>query len=95
MDRALLERALASKGFDLDESRDHRFYHHAVNGKRSGVWTKISTGSGYKRLDASLLGKIKRQMRLDTSLELRDFANCPMSTEDYVKKLQAKGVALE
>ncbi|MEX2489713.1 MAG: hypothetical protein WD356_09340 [Pseudomonadales bacterium] len=91
MDREKIERSLGRKGFDLD-NRDHRYYLHKHNGKETGVKTKLSHGKKYKRLDANLQSVIKRQLKLDSSSEFRDFVECPMSADDYLAKLRDKGI---
>lgn len=92
MDRDKIQSALMSKGFELDESGDHKYLHHIHAGKKTGVKTKLSRGKQYKRLDASLLSKIKKQLKLDTSSELRDFIDCPMTKDEYLNILRGKGI---
>lgn len=91
MDRSSIDSALRKKGFSIDDSRDHRFYHHKLDGKITGIKTKISRGSNYKRIDASLQSKIKNQLKLDSSQEFRNLIDCPMTKDDYIKKLKEKG----
>lgn len=91
LDRAEIERSLKRKGFVLDDGRDHRYYYHERNGRRTGVYTKVSTGSQYRTLHDSTLSKIKKQLRLSTSDELHDFVNCPMTLEMYNAILMQRG----
>ena len=92
MDRRSIDSALRKKGFIIDDSRDHTFYHHKFDGKITGIKTKISHGSNYKRIDASLQSKIKKQLKLDTSQEFKNLIDCPMTKDDYIKKLKGKGL---
>ena len=92
MDRRSIDSALRKKGFSIDDSRDHTFYHHKFNGKITGINTKISRGSNYKRIDASLQSMIKKQLKLDTSQEFKNLIDCPMTKDDYIKKLKGKGL---
>ena len=93
MEREKIASALLKKGFIEDsKGRDHRYYHHQINGKRTGVRTKLSTGSKYKHIGAPLLGKIKKQLKLDSSQALADLVNCPMTEEAYTRILKVKGI---
>lgn len=92
MERAHVASALLKKGFVEDETRDHRYFHHQINGQRTGVRTKLSRGSQYKRLGPQLLAKIKKQPKLESSREFRDLVNCPMSKERYIEVLKSKEI---
>ena len=93
MEREKIASSLRKKGFVEDiKGRDHRYYHHQVNGKRTGVRTKLSMGSNYKRLGTPLLAKIKKQLKLDSSKDLADLVNCPMTEDDYIEILKVKDI---
>ena len=93
MEREKIATSLKKKGFVEDiKGRDHRYYHHQFNGKRTGVRTKLSMGSKYKRLGAPLLAKIKKQLKLDSSEDLADLVNCPMTQDDYIEILKVKDI---
>jgi hypothetical protein len=92
MDRDQIEASLLKKGFVRKDGGDHRYFHHQVNGKNTGVYTKTSHGSKYKTLDNSLLAMMKRQLKLDSLNEFRDLVNCPMSGSDYIEKLRVKRI---
>lgn len=91
MERDDIESSLSKKGFKCIKA-DHRYYHHEYNGKETGVTTKVSMGTKYKRLGNELLSLMKKQLRLDTSQEFRDFVTCPMSKEQYATILIQKGI---
>ena len=84
--------ALPRKGFIADNRRDHTYFHYVINGKKTGVSTKVSRGSKYKALDVTLQKKIQQQLKLDTLAELRDLVECPMGPIEYKQKLTDKGV---
>lgn len=94
MDRNKLEQSLRKKGFVMDNTKDHRYFHLEVNGKRPGISTKTSHGSK-KTLGNSLQSEIKRQLRLDNNNQLRELVDCPLSHDDYIDILRKKGWVLE
>lgn len=90
IDRKQIETALAQKGF-VRKNNDHRYFHHTYQGKHTGIVTYTSHGSGYKVYDDSLLGLMKRQLRLDTMNEVRGLLLCPISGAEYIELLKKKG----
>ncbi|HUO85427.1 MAG TPA: hypothetical protein VM534_09970 [Thermoanaerobaculia bacterium] len=42
-------------------------------------------------MTTSLLAKMKRQLKFDSSSEFERFIECPMSHEEYVKYLEKQG----
>ena len=91
--RHQIESSLCSKGFEEERNSDHRRFHHIYKGKKTGISTKTSHGSErYKEYQDPLLSKIKRQLKLDSKEELKDFLFCPMSGEEYNQKLRSKGL---
>jgi|SRR5665213_327689 len=76
-----------SKGFQLKEG-DHAFYRLFIDGKNSGIRTKISHGE--KEIHDGLLG----QMAKDTKLAKREFldlVDCPMMHGQYLAILRERG----
>ena len=92
MDRNKIASSLKRKGFDEDNSGDHRFFHHKFNGKVTGVRTKLSRGSKHRRIGAPLLSSIRKQLKLDTQKELSDLVNCPMTKEHSAEILKTKNI---
>jgi hypothetical protein len=92
IDRKTIEASLQRKGF-VQEVRDHRYYYHELNGRRTGPYTFISTGSSYKTYGVGLLKAMKIQLRLDTLTQVHDLCACPMSREEYIRILHEKGIA--
>lgn len=96
MDRDKLEQSLQKKGFVMDASKDHRYFHLVVNGKQPGIYTKTSHGSKkYKVLGKPLQSDVKNQLKLDSSNQLRDFVECPLTEAMYLKLLRKKGLLPE
>jgi len=78
---------LLRKGFQQREG-DHFFFRLYINGKKSGVSTKISLGE--KEIHDGLLGQMARDTKL-VKHEFLDLVDCPMSTERYVELLRERG----
>lgn len=88
--------ALKRKGFAADDShRNHIYLHYKIGNKYTSVKTFVSRGSGYKTIDDSLLGAMKKQLKLDSLSDLRNLVKCPMSENDYQLILRGKGIALD
>ena len=89
IDRRLIESNLVKKGF-VEEDTDHKYFYHEYNGKRTGIYTYTSHGSGYKTYDDSLISMIKKQLKLDTNSQVKDLLQCPMTSEEYIRILTKK-----
>ena len=94
VERKKIEKSLPRKGF-VRQDGDHRYFHHEYHGRRTGLCTYTSHGSGYKTYDDSLLKPMKQQLRLDTLQQVRDLFQCPMSGEEYAAILHRKGLIPE
>lgn len=93
MDKKKLESALKRKGFSEDTDSDHRWYHFHYKGRDTGIKTKTSHGSSkYKVLSAPLQKKVKDQLKLDTSKQLKDLIDCPFTEKDYINHLIQKNL---
>ena len=64
MDRSSIDSALRKKGFSIDDSRDHRFYHHKLDGKITGIKTKISRGVKLQKNRCKLAIKDKKPVEI-------------------------------
>lgn len=91
IDRRLIELNLPKKGF-VEEDSGHKYFYHEYNGKRTGMYTYTSHGSGYKDYDVSLIKVMKKQLRLDTIKQVEDLFLCPMTGEEYNRILAHKGL---
>lgn len=90
--RRKIESSLKKKGFVESRGGDHKYFHHEVNGKRTGPYTFTSRGSNYQTYDIKLLKKMKDQLRLDNLQQVRDLFNCPIDGEAYNSVLKCKGL---
>jgi hypothetical protein len=86
-----LRSALEAKGFLLERQTTDDIFYFYHEGRRTQVHTKISMGRG-EELRSALLSQIKRQLFLDTGVQLGAFIKCPMSHEEYIDHLRAKGI---
>lgn len=86
IDARRMSNALARKGFERDDSRDHIWFRHKLGGKYTGPATKISHSA--REISGSLVSAMKKQLRLDSPRQLEDLVNCPMSSEDYIAHLR-------
>lgn len=76
-------RALEAKGFRHDRSTgDDVYYFYNAAGQKTSIHTKVSKGRGETLRDV-ILGKIKRQMKLESGVQLADFIRCRMTEEGY------------
>jgi hypothetical protein len=89
--RKKIEKSLKKKGF-VNDQNDHRYFYHEYNGKRTGVYTYTSHGSKYKDYDNSLIKLLKRELKLDSTMDAMNFLKCPMTQQQYEKKLKNKGI---
>lgn len=89
--RQKIESALKKKGF-VESSGDHKYFHHEVNGKRTGAYTFTSRGSNYKTYGITLLKIMKRQLYLDSLEQVCDLFNCPIDREAYNGILKCKRI---
>ncbi len=89
IERRLIESNLSSKGF-VREDTHHRYFHHEYRGRRTGAYTYTSRGSKYKIYNGALLGRMKKELRLDTTRQVLDLCKCPITEEDYNQILKSK-----
>ena len=89
--RKKIEQSLKKKGF-VNDQNDHRYFYHEYNGKRTGVYTYTSYGSNYKDYGMSLIKLLKRELKLDSTMDAMNFLKCPMTQQQYEKKLKNKGI---
>ena len=87
IDKKKIERNLQKKGFILDVSRDHKYFHHEYKGILTGIFTYISHGSA-KEIDNSLISKMQKQLKLEKKYLACDLFTCPMSGDDYLDILK-------
>lgn len=79
---------LNKKGFLQDEN-DHKHLILYVNGKKTIVRTKVSQGAS--EINDHLINLMSMQLHLEKK-EFMDLVNCPLSFDDYIKKLNNAGL---
>lgn len=91
IDRKVIEGALPKKGF-VEENTHHRYFYHEYKGRRTGAYTYTSHGSNYKSYGVTLLKRMKSELRLDSTAQVADLCNWPMSADQYNDHLRHKGL---
>jgi predicted RNA binding protein YcfA (HicA-like mRNA interferase family) len=77
---------LTSKGFTTLEG-DHTFYRLYVDGKNTGIRTKISHGE--KEIHDGLLAQMAKQTKL-VKKEFLELVDCPLTLERYLELLRER-----
>ncbi len=85
-------RNLPKKGFEKDRSGDHIRFRHKFEGKYTGPNTKVSHSPKVKEIDGDLLTQMRKQLRLETTAQLINLVDCPMTGDNYVEFLQQRGL---
>lgn len=70
--------------------RDHRVYRLYVDGRKTPVNTKVSTGTSYRTLGAPLVSAMARQVRL-SSAEFSAYVQCSLDHDAYVELMRSRG----
>jgi len=83
--------ALLRKGF-RQHSSHHTFYWLYDGEKKTSVKTRVS--HGLSEYGDSLLAQVRKQLCLDTKMQLLDLVECPISQQDYLRILVQKGVVI-
>lgn len=95
LDRSEIESSLSSKGFGKPDQRHHRYFHHKIDGKVTGVYTYTSHGPSYKTYSGRLLSEMRKQLKFDSVAELAQFVHCEITAEGYNDLLVGKGIIPE
>ncbi|PIQ30868.1 MAG: hypothetical protein COW63_08875 [Bacteroidetes bacterium CG18_big_fil_WC_8_21_14_2_50_41_14] len=80
--------SLSKKGFKIVDSH-HKFMEYYLDGKPI-LHTKISQGANHD-LDNFLIAQMSKQCKLSKK-DFLDLANCPLSKENYEKKIRDMGL---
>ena len=91
-ERSKIRKALRAKGFVKHEGGNHEIWAYDNAGIREPVVTILSRGSGYKKYGDRLLRDMRFQLKLDTTADLCDLIDCPMTAESYRSILMKKGI---
>lgn len=92
VERRVAERSLKKKGFIKEKDRDHIFYYHEDNGRRTGAYTYFSHSAKIKTLGPDLLKRMSPELSLDSIQETADLLACPMNGDIYKTILFDKGL---
>lgn len=87
---ASLRAALKVKGFEKTRNTTDELYYLYCDGRKTSVFTKVSHGRGEDLRDV-LIQKVKKQLGLQTTQELTDFVECPLTLQMYTKLLKERG----
>lgn len=89
--RSVIQDSFAKKGFQEKLGGNHqRFIYFSLQGKKTAVHTKLSRGTKYKTLSDPLIAQMAKQCKL-TKGDFLELVDCPLSREDYEKKLKTRG----
>jgi hypothetical protein len=84
-------RSLTKKGFK-EYGGDHKNFALWVDGKRTGVQTRVSRGKKFEiSFNTPVFTTMKRQLNLNKS-ELDRLLSCPMNKDELVRVLREKKV---
>ena len=86
-----LRKSLLQKGFVEVKATKHEKYRFYYRGREVGISLVLSRGRREDLRD-TLCSIIKREMRLDSSNQLRDFSKCTMERLGYETILKAKKI---
>ncbi|HED36657.1 MAG TPA: hypothetical protein ENI76_00180 [Ignavibacteria bacterium] len=90
IERKNISRNLLKKGFVKKEDKHHIYFHHHYKGVDTGIYTFMSHGKKHEDYDRKVLSKMKKQLKLDSTQDLVDLVNCPMSEDRYNEILREK-----
>jgi len=93
-DRDAISGNLQKKGFVLSE-RDHKYFsYYSKNGKKTGIFTKISHGTKYKVISDNLLAQMSKQCKLSKA-DFLELVDCSLTRDSYETKLQSQAIKLD
>jgi hypothetical protein len=85
-----IEAALLKKGFSKREGAKHTILTFTHQGLTTPIYTKLSRGSGYKKVGDSLLSLMSKQTRLN-KMQFLALIDCTISGQDYLDILHSSG----
>ena len=85
---------LQKKGFEYTSTgrQPHEKLRLFVNGKKTGISVPISRSSKIKEYGSDLINIVKRELKLETSKQVVDLVDCPLSYGDYLNILSRNGI---
>lgn len=86
-----IEKGLKDKGF-RKKNKDHvTFRYIASDGTETSIFTHCSHGAGGNDVQDWVIAKMAKQCKISVN-EFKDLVDCPLSTEEYEKRLCQCGV---
>ena len=82
---------LPKKGFKKVENGDHIYFTLEIDGIDKGIYTYVSHGT-IKTYSGQLLGALKNQLKLNSSMQVKELCECPMTQEKYLELLRSKNI---
>ncbi|BAT55392.1 hypothetical protein NOS3756_43790 [Nostoc sp. NIES-3756] len=89
--KAKVESALLSKGFQETQNDHHYFIYFTKDGKKTTAKTKTSHTKKMKDIPDNLLGQMAKQCHL-TKTQFLELVDCPLSRDKYEENLQQQGI---
>lgn len=89
--RSDIYKNLPKKGFVKNPSGDHIYFHHKINDRSTGIYTKISHTKKLQDYSKGLLTAIRKQLKLNTNSQVVDLAECPLDGDEYNQILIENG----
>lgn len=91
-----VRRNLPPKGFAVEDSKHHVYFHFLRNGKKTRYYTYISHGKPDEDVGDGVVRSMKMQLGLSTAKQVRELIECTMSGEQYLEALiQSRGLPKE
>ncbi len=78
--------------FRVEKSNTHHVYYRVYFKDKRILRVYCSHNNKGSDISDGILSKIKKELFLDSSQQLRDLINCPMSSDDYFDLLKEKNI---
>lgn len=92
VNRSKAIRSLQQKGFRIEKSPHHIYFHHEFKGKETGPYAYVSHTKQKKDISGYLLLSMRRTLRLDSISQAVALLECPMDGDTYNSIIREKGV---
>ena len=80
-------KSLKSKGFILEEGKNHKLLRFCFNGQKTSISTSLSRGSSYREYGQDLLKLMSKGLRLEKMHQLINLIECPLKQKEYTEIL--------
>ena len=92
VERKKINKNLPKKGFVKEADNHHIYFHHHYNGLATGAYTYISHSKKICDYSGKILTNVRKQLELDSNLDVLNLVNCPMKEDEYNEILRQKGL---